>query len=242
MNYGITLFNQKMKKIVLIFYILLLSINLQAEELKYGKFYSDGLPTKKWVTLTFDDGPNPFVHDKIFEILKKEKIKATFFILGSNMARFPNSANKYIQYGQEIGNHTYSHLSFYNLRKKKTKNEFKKILIDEIDRTEEMIKDITDVKPLFLRMPNGFNSPVVEEVAKERKYIIVNWSFGFDWKKMSKDQLVEKYLNKIKPGAIILMHEKKLTAEALPEIITGIKKKGYEIVPLKEILSIKNTD
>ncbi|OGS45167.1 MAG: hypothetical protein A2539_08930 [Elusimicrobia bacterium RIFOXYD2_FULL_34_15] len=227
-----------MKKLILVVIVLLLVTNLKSKEMKFGAFYSDGIFTKKWVALTFDDGPNPQALDKILEILNKEKIKATFFVLGSNIIRYPESAKKYLEYGHKVGNHTYSHLNYFQLKKKKTPEEIKKILIEELDRTEEILKETINIKPVFFRMPNGFISPVVKEVAKEKKYVIINWTFGCDWQKNTKDQLVKKYLKNIRPGAILLMHEKKLTAEALPEIIAGIKKDGYEIVPLEEILGI----
>jgi peptidoglycan/xylan/chitin deacetylase (PgdA/CDA1 family) len=209
-----------------------------SEKTEYGTFYADGIPAKKWVALTFDDGPNPAALDKILATLKKENLKATFFVLGVNITQYPDSAKKYLQAGHEIGNHTYSHLNYYQMKKKKNPVEIEKILSDEIDKTETAIKDAAGVKPFFMRMPNGFITPAVKKIAKEKQYIIINWTFGCDWQKNTKDELVKKYLNKVKPGAIFLMHEKKLTAEALPEIIAGIKKKGYEIVPLKEILGL----
>ncbi|MFH0947805.1 MAG: polysaccharide deacetylase family protein [Elusimicrobiota bacterium] len=208
------------------------------DKINYGAFYIDGLSSKKWVALTFDDGPRPGVLDKILETLKKENVKATFFILGSNIKTYPKYVKKYIEYGHEIGNHTYAHLNYYQLKKKKSFEEIEQIFSKEIDDTETVIKKLTGVKPFFMRMPNGFISPTVRKVAKEKKYVVVNWTFGCDWNKNTKEELVQKYLRSVKPGAIFLFHEKKITAEALPEIIGGIKKKGYEIVTLSEILGI----
>ena len=206
---------------------------------EYGKFYTDGSPSKKWVAITFDDGPNPEPLGKILETLKEENVKATFFVVGSNMKQHSQWAKKYIQYGHEIGNHTYSHRNYYQLKEKKSMQEIEKILSKELDDGEAEIIRTAGVKPLFMRMPNGFNSPMVKKVAKEKEYLIVNWTFGCDWQKYSKDELIKKYLRSVEPGAIFLFHEKNITAEALSEIITGIEKKGYEIVPLREILGIE---
>ncbi|MFA5779469.1 MAG: polysaccharide deacetylase family protein [Elusimicrobiota bacterium] len=208
------------------------------KKIDYGAFYTDGLSSKKWVALTFDDGPKPGVLDKIFDTLKKENVKATFFLVGSNVKFHPQYVSKYLQLGHEIGNHTYAHRNYYQLKEKKSMEEIEKILTEELTASENVIKELTGVKPFFMRMPNGYISPMVKKAAKEKKYVIVNWTFGCDWHGYTKDELVKKYLRSIEPGAIFLFHEKKLTAEALPEIIAGIKKKGYEIVTLREILGL----
>ena len=70
------------------------------KEVDYGAFYTDGLSSKKWVALTFDDGPKPEVVEKIFETLKKENVKATFFLVGSNVKLHPQYVNKYLQLGR----------------------------------------------------------------------------------------------------------------------------------------------
>ncbi|MBI5573130.1 MAG: polysaccharide deacetylase family protein [Elusimicrobia bacterium] len=208
----------------------------------YGTFYTDGLPSKKWIALTFDDGPKPEVLDKIFETLKKENVKATFFLVGVNVKTYPQYVSKYLQLGHEIGNHTYSHRNYYQLKEKKSIEDIEKILSQELDDCESAIKNAAGIKTFFMRMPNGFNSPTVKKVAKEKKYVVVNWTFGCDWHGYTKNELVKKYLRSVEPGAIFLLHEKKVTAEALPEIIRGIKKKGYEIVTLRKILGIDDAD
>ncbi|MDD5686706.1 MAG: polysaccharide deacetylase family protein [Elusimicrobia bacterium] len=208
------------------------------DKLDYGRFYADGIRSEKWVALTFDDGPRPEALDKIFETLKKEDVKATFFVVGMNVKLHPEYMKKYIELGHEIGNHTYSHRNYYQLKEKMGLDEIEKILRQELDDNEVLIKNATGVRPLFMRMPNGFISPMVKKVAKDKNYIVVNWTFGCDWQQNTKDDLVKKYLRSVESGAIFLFHDKKLTAEALPEIIEGIKKKGYKIVPLRVILGI----
>jgi len=208
------------------------------KKIDYGAFYTDGLSSKKWVALTFDDGPKPESLEKIFDTLKKENVKATFFLVGSNVKSRPQYASKYVQAGHEIGNHTYSHRNYYQLKEKKSMEEIEKILADELSANENIIQELTGIKPFFMRMPNGYITPTVKKVAKEKKYVVVNWTFGCDWHGYTKNELVKKYLRSVQPGAIFLFHEKRVTAEALPEIIGGIKKKGYEIVTLREILGL----
>ena len=93
------------------------------KKIDYGAFYTDGLSSKKWVALTFDDGPKPESLEKIFDTLKKENVKATFFLVGSNVKSRPQYASKYVQAGHEIGNHTYSHRNYYQLKEKKSMEE-----------------------------------------------------------------------------------------------------------------------
>ncbi|HAM39011.1 MAG: hypothetical protein A2474_02820 [Elusimicrobia bacterium RIFOXYC2_FULL_34_12] len=210
---------------------------------EYGKFYTEGIKEKKWVAITFDDGPKPEVLDKILNALKKENIKATFFVVGMNMKLYPKYAKKYLVNGHEIGNHTYSHRNYYLLEKNKNDYEIENILLQELEDGATVINEITGIRPVFMRMPNGYISPIVKKVAKERKHIIINWTFGCDWHdNKTKDELIKKYLKTIEPGMILIFHEKKITADVLPVIIKGIKAKGFEIVPLRQILGFQKAE
>ncbi|MBN1383740.1 MAG: polysaccharide deacetylase family protein [Elusimicrobia bacterium] len=211
-------------------------------EINYGAFCTDGSPLKKWVALTFDDGPRPAVLKKILATLEKENVKATFFVVGMNVKLYPEYTKKYIQLGHEIGNHTYSHRNYYELKKKKNMEEIGRIISQELDDCEMAIQRASGIKPLFMRMPNGFISPTVKKIAKEKKYIVVNWTFGCDWHKNSRKELIDKYLRSVESGAVFIFHEKEATAEALPAIIEGIKKKGYKIVSLRKILGIEEEE
>jgi peptidoglycan/xylan/chitin deacetylase (PgdA/CDA1 family) len=93
-------------------------------------------------------------------------------------------------------------------------------------------------------MPYGYVRAWVKEVAKEKGYVLVNWSFGCDWKKMNAEQLAQAYIKNIGPGAIFLMHDggkgREPTVEALPKIIEEIQKRGYKIVPVGEMLGLSS--
>jgi len=186
-----------------------------------------------------DDGPNPAVSAEIVDVLKNKNVKASFFVLGAKAEIHPQYIKMFIDNGHEIGNHTYSHKNFYQLKKIRNSEGLKSIVASELAENDGIIKKIISKKPLFIRMPYGFISSEVKKVAAENGYIIVNWTFGCDWQPMTKEKLIKNYIAHIKPGAILLFHEKKLTASALPEIIDEIKGKGYEIVPLRQILARK---
>jgi peptidoglycan/xylan/chitin deacetylase (PgdA/CDA1 family) len=205
----------------------------------YGTFHTDGVKSKKWVTLTFDDGPTPKALDSILGTLQKENVKATFFVLGIKIKTYPQYAKKYLEYGHVVGNHTYSHKNFYQLRKLKKSVDLERIIENELSESESAITEAGIPKPELMRMPNGFISPEVKMAAMSRNYVIINWTFGCDWQKMTREKLIQKYVSHVSPGAIFLLHEKQSTADALPAIIQGIKAKGYEIVPLQDILELK---
>ncbi len=192
---------------------------------------------EKKLALTFDDGPSSAPLARIFAILEQEKVKATFFVVGNRVGLFPQQTAEYMKRGHTIANHTYSHQNYYQLRKSKTEDEFNAIVRREIAKGAQAIKNIAGVRPVYLRMPNGFVSSDVRKIAAETGHTIVNWSFGCDWKKLPKEKMIQNYLASIQPGAILLFHEKEITADVLPDIIAGIKKKGYKIVTLEEILS-----
>ena len=202
-----------------------------------GAFYAQGPRDKKTVSLTFDDGPGLYT-EKILEILGRYGVKATFFMEGSQVERYPDIARKVREGGHEIGNHTYSHKNFYAY----VKPDHEKVLVEEIERSETFIRQATGVAPYLLRMPHGYMRSWIKPVAARKGYVIVNWTFGCDWKKMSSEELIAAYVKSIQRGAIFLMHDggknRQRTADALPALIEAIQKQGYEIVPVGELLNL----
>lgn len=201
-------------------------------------FYSDGPKDKNEVALTFDDGPGLYT-EKILDILKRYNIKATFFMEGSQVEFRQAIARKVLTAGHEIGSHLYSHPDFYHYKKPDAKDLF----IREIDKSEKILEKVTGKRPKLMRMPNGYvRAPWVKEIAKEKNYILVNWTFGCDWKKMTSKQLADIYIKNICPGCIFLMHDggknRQSTAEALPLLIEELQKKGYKIVTVSELLGL----
>jgi len=93
----------------------------------------------------------------------------------------------------------------------------------------------------YLRMPHGYVRPWVKEVAAKTGYVLINWSFGCDWFKMTPAQLIEKYTKNISPGGILLFHDGggyyKTLVASLPQIIETIRSKGCEIVPISVMIN-----
>ncbi len=202
-----------------------------------GCFFSHGPKDKNEIVLTFDDGPGPST-EKILDILKRYQVKATFFMEGSQVAARPQIARKVAEAGHEIGGHSYSHVNFYQ----SVNGDKEALLTKEIEKTAHLISNITGTPQHLMRMPHGYVRSWVKDVAKKENLVLVNWTFGCDWKKYAPDELARVYIENIKPGAVFLMHDgggnRKSTVEALPAIIEEIQKRGYKLVTAGEMFGV----
>ncbi len=197
--------------------------------------YSNEKKSIKEVALTYDDGPS-YITPELCDLLKKYNVKATFFVLGENVKKYPQYLKRIKEDGHLIGSHTYSHINFYRLKKNP---EIEKIIKDEIKKTEEEIIKVTGEKPVFLRFPYGYSDKKGIKIANELGYKVYNWSFGYDWNNISDEDLIKRYIANIKPGSIFLMHEGyKKTDRVLKlteALIQELTKRGYKIVRLDEM-------
>lgn len=188
---------------------------------------------EKVIYITYDDGPSA-ITSEIVDLLNKYNVKATFFVLGENLKKYPDALKKINNSGHIIGNHTYHHINFYKENKKK---DIKDLIEKEIKTTEDEIVRIIDKKPFLLRYPYGYSKKNACEIAKNMGYRLYNWSFGYDWHKISDDELLRKYIENIYPGAILLMHDtpknNKRVLKITDKIIEEALKKGYSFNILK---------
>ncbi len=193
---------------------------------------------KKVIALTFDDGPSPNITPQILDILKEHKIKATFFVIGNNLNNFPELGQRLVAEGNAIGNHTWHHW-------RRLMNEF--TATHEIEDTGTLIYETTGIKTSLFRPPNGFLYNGLVDYAQKRKDAVILWSVDSDdWRgaKVSVEHIVDKVLENVEPGTIILMHDgpgdRSHTVQALPKIIDEITQRGYEFVTIPELLQLSN--
>jgi Predicted xylanase/chitin deacetylase len=189
------------------------------------------VPTShKVVALTFDDGPSKKT-PTILEILKEKHVKATFFVLGERVEKFPQYIVKEIQDGHEIGNHGYSHEPLLLANKSK--------IDDEIERTDTLLMQMSGKKPEFFRPPGGAYNHLVLEEAQRMEHTIVLWSVDSrDWAS-SGEKIIRTILSNIRPGSIVLLHdgiEPIPTSKVLPVVIDRLREQGYEFVTVGELL------
>lgn len=205
-----------------------------------GVFYTNGPRDGKAIALTFDDGPGPWT-ERILAVLKENNVKATFFMEGDVLEFRQHIGREVKDGGHEIGSHLYSHLNFYQYEKNHT--DFREKMIEEIDKTAMIIEKATGERPRLLRMPNGFSKRWARDTAREKGYVMVNWTFGADWSKMSAIEMTEAYKKALTPGAILLMHDggknRSRTLETLGALIAEARQQGYEMVTVSELLGLK---
>ncbi|MEX0990974.1 MAG: polysaccharide deacetylase family protein [Actinomycetota bacterium] len=185
------------------------------------------------VALTFDDGPNRNYTTKILAILKRYNVAATFFVVGYEAEKFPNLIEKEIGQGHTVGNHSWSHpLSpgFASLDDKP--------LANQLNHTNAALTKIGTPAPFVFRPPGGsFDAKVVEEARKLGMRTVI-WTLDtLDYEPgVSPKILVRRVLSQVRAGDIILMHDgggdRSATVKALPDIIEGIRKRGYDFVAL----------
>lgn len=165
----------------------------------------------------------------MLKTLDENNVHITFFIGGSWANKYPEVLKDLANRGHELGNHTYSHPHPNNLSKEKNK--------EQIIKTEELVASITGVKTNLYAPPYGEYNNTVLLAAQELNYTTTMWSIDtIDWKRPSPDVIKERVLKKLHNGAIILMHPTAPTAQALPELIAEIKKRGYTITTVSDIL------
>lgn len=188
----------------------------------------------KGISFTFDDGPDPDITPEILDILAKENIKATFFVIGhqteANRALLLRIHNE----GHTIGNHSFSHT-------KKLTTASTKLLKEDLLKCSKSIQDIINQKPLFFRPPFGVTNPRYNRAIMALNLKSIGWSIrSLDTKTDNAEKLYNSLIKKISKGSIMLFHDtQKVTIEVLPQIIKHCKDNGINIVPLPELINEK---
>ena len=195
-------------------------------------------PEQKVIALTFDDGPWPESTAQVLDILKKNQIKGTFFLIGQNVRNNPGLVKREIAEGHVIGNHTWHHwYQFLNPQ----------AAAYEIVHTADLIYQVTGIKTNLFRPPGGIMHNGVADYARNSKYAIILWSSdSVDYSRPAVPKLINNVFRKAKPGGIVLMHDgggnRSKTVQALPEIIANFRKQGYSFVTIPELLEMQDKD
>ncbi len=182
---------------------------------------------KKTVALTFDDGPHPIYTPRLLEGLKERGVHVTFFLIGQNIDGNEDIILRMKEDGHLIGNHSQNHMQ---LTKEQTKEA-----CDQINRTNDQIKNITGQIPEYVRPPFGSWSEELECLVPMK---VVLWSVDpLDWKTQNKDRIVRHIVNHVEDGSIILLHDVyDASVEAALEVIDTLSLEGYNFVTVDELL------
>ncbi len=186
------------------------------------------------VSLTFDAGSDEGIAEDILDILAEYDVSATFFLTGAWMEVAPSAARRIVEEGHNLGSHSYTHPDFTALSVEQMRKE--------IRRTEELAGELlgTTLKPYF-RPPFGtYNDRVLEVLAGEGYRYSVMWTVdSLDWRGISAADMVDRVIDHVRPGAVILMHvgSGTQTAEALPQILDRLLREGYTPVTLDQLIA-----
>lgn len=196
-----------------------------------SKVIRQGNTQQKKIALTFDAGSD-LIGIEVLDIMKRYDVKATFFLEGAWVERYPHHAKRIANEGHEIGNHTYSHPRATEISSS--------ALIKDIQKGERTIQSVTGVSPRpYFRFPYGaFNNAALEAVAKAGYPYSVQWSLDTrDWEHPASDVIINRIITGASNGDIILMHiGGKNTAEAVEKVIPLLTNKGYRLVTLSDVL------
>lgn len=187
----------------------------------------------KVVALTIDDGPDPRFTPAILSILEQERVPATFFVVGRNVAAYPQLVRRELEDGCELGNHTYSHPEIAWLSPE--------ALAVELARGEAEIMAATGQKSPYFRPPRGYLDRRSFQVAQDAGYRMILWSVALEHHDLlTPGAMAERALKMVEPGAIILMHDGRIdrtrSIEALPLLIRGLKQRGYRFLTVSQLL------
>lgn len=193
------------------------------------------------IALTFDDGPTPEYTDEVLAILEKYDVPATFFVTGRETETNLQEAQKIVQAGHQLGNHSYSHqqmiLKNYDFLK------------NEIERTDQAIKDAGYQGEIYFRPPYCKKLFLLPWVLSQRNQVSVTWNIepeSFADVRDSAQKIATYVEQKVKPGSIILLHvmydSREESRKALPIIIDNLKQKGYKFVTINELIRQGSVD
>lgn len=205
----------------------------QVEEWKAVGWYSGGTtkvdPTKPMVAITFDDGPGKYT-DRVLSILEKYNARATFFVQGKNVPGYASVMKRAVENGNEIGNHTYSHV---NLSSSSTAT-----ISQQINATNTAVYNATGVYPKIYRPPYGaYNSSVLNCIGMPA----IMWSVDtLDWKHRNPSKTLASVQKSTTDGAIILMHDiHEPTADAVESVVRHLLMNGFQLVTVSELIEMR---
>lgn len=189
--------------------------------------------TEKSISITFDDGPVAGNTAKILDVLKMNEVTATFFCIGKNITQQIELVKRIDQEGHLLGNHSFSHdyfFDFFSCAK----------ISEELKTTNDLVVNYTQKNMRFFRPPYGVTTPNIAKAVKDNNFVTIGWSVrSMDTITKRKDKLLAKSTGHLKPGDIILFHDSvELTLTILQEFIDLVRKRGFKIVRLDQLLNM----
>lgn len=204
-------------------------------DIRLGYFYKvfwKKMNNQNFIALTFDDGPTSFT-PQILELLDKYNQKATFFCIGKNIVEQKEIAKAIIENGHQLANHSFTHpnsMGFLSTDK----------VIDEIEKTDEVIESLTNKKSNFYRPPFGITNPHIAKALKKLNKKNIGWSIrSLDTVITDEKVIYNKIIKRVKAGEIILLHDTSLKSVlVLEQLLLYLEKYNYKSVTIEKLLQV----
>lgn len=188
----------------------------------------------KKIAISFDAAYGDEYTLDILDTLDKYKIKSTFFLVKFWIDKYPHQVKEIYNRGHEIGNHSATHPNMSTLSREQ--------IIEEINSTGQAIFELTQEEPILFRPPFGDYNDLLIQTCRELGYYPIQWDIdSLDWKELGVQSVVDTVTRNVESGSIVLFHNNaKYIKEYLPIVIERLLEKGYEIVPVSELIHFDN--
>jgi len=182
------------------------------------------------VALTFDDGPSPYTAT-LLTTLERQHVKVTFYVIGPHALARAQDVKRAFRDGDTIGDHTVHHPKLTKISSAHVRYE--------LDTAARQIASITRQRPTELRPPFGAENARVRALAGRLGLSVVMWNVTpRDWKHHNAALVEKRVLDKVRPGAIVDMHDTyRSTIAAVPDIVATLKKRGYTLVTVPQLFA-----
>ena len=188
----------------------------------FGDYVARVDTNERVVALTFDDGPDPWHTPRVLAVLDQHHVKATFFMMGRNVERYPEVAREVLRRGHEIGNHSYSHPRLILMSPSRVR--------DEIARTDTLLRGIGVTGEIHFRPPHASKFIVLPYVLVQmNKLSVLGDVDPKEWKQRPAAIMTESILRQVRPGSIIGLHDPMgaETLRTLQNILPALAAEGY---------------
>ena len=212
-------------------------VNMPAGSLPPGTklSYSSAPAPGPFIAITFDDGPVVPNTPRLLDMLAARGIKATFFTVGTNVARNPNIMRRIVAEGHEIANHTWNHPFLSRMTDAGVRSE--------LQRSHDALTSITGTAPRMYRPPYGaITARQKQWIMSEFGYPTILWSVDpQDWKTRSASLTRSRILAETRPGSIILVHDIHASSvDAMPGTLDGLLAKGFRFVTVSQLINLSS--
>jgi peptidoglycan-N-acetylglucosamine deacetylase len=203
------------------------------------QFFGEIVPrvetSERVVALTFDDGPSPAHTKRVLSLLERERAKATFFLIGSELARHAELGRRILAAGHELGNHSFSHPRMVGQSLRQVR--------EEVETTDRLLREAGAQGPIHFRPPFGKKLLVLPYYLGRTGRKAILWDVEPEtYPEVAGDarRIVRHVLERTRPGSILLLHPmsdvREPSREALPGIIRGLRERSYRFVTVSELL------